>query len=156
MLPRSTLALPVAFSLAACAHSKIPETQIDDTPENREVLSVVETYKTAFEARDADKIIALVSPSFYEDNGNTDAADDYDRNGLADALKKDFERTKKVQLELRIDDIQVEDQTAAAFVFYTLRAHNDYPAGEKWQTTTDRSRISLELKDGRWLISSGI
>jgi ketosteroid isomerase-like protein len=140
----------------ACAHAKIPETQLDDTPENREVLDVMSAYQRAFEGRNADKILELISPTFYEDNGNTDVADDYDRGGLADSLRKEFERTKKVQLELRIDDIQVDDGQASAFVFYTLRAQNDFPAGEKWQTTTDRARVQLEKQDGRWLIRSGI
>ena len=41
-------------------------------------------------------VLALVSPRYYEDNGNTDRADDYDYNGLRTALPKDFSRTKAI------------------------------------------------------------
>ena len=156
--PRSIMlsaALTVA-ALSACAHANIPGTEIEDTEENREILTLVEEYKQAVERLDADAVLALVSPRFYEDNGNTNEADDYDYNGLAKSLKESFERTRAMQLVLRIDAVEVEDADAYAEVYYEIRAHNEYPSGMKWETETDRSRFRFERVDDKWLIIAGL
>lgn len=142
----------------ACAHSKIPTTNIDDTPENREILDLVGAYHRAVEGRDADAVLAMVSKRFYEDNGNTDRSDDYDYQQLAESLPKDFERTKTMQLEIRVDDIEIDDEeeTAHAFIFYTVRGNAEFPTGTKWKTTTDRARITFTREDKTWKIISGL
>jgi hypothetical protein len=147
-----------SFAAAAtgCAHAKIPNTNIDDTPENHQILDLVHEYQRAVESRDADALIALVSPRFYEDNGNTDRSDDYDYNGLRSALSKDFSRTKAMQLEVRVDDIKVEEDRAYAEVYYTYRAQNEYPSGLQWDTASDRARLRFERKNGKWLIVAGL
>lgn len=147
----------LALGLGACAHAKIPETEIDDTPDNRAVLQLVEDYQNAMEALDADAVLALVSPSFYEDNGNTDSADDYDYDGLKTVLAESFERTRAMQLILRVDDIEVEEESAFAELRYEYRAQNDYPSGLKWDTGSDRTRLRLQkAPNGAWRIISGI
>lgn len=143
-------------ALSACAHANIPGTEIEDTDDNRKILSLVEEYKNAVERLDVAAVMALVSPRFYENNGNTDESDDYDYNGLASTLKENFERTKAMQLVLRIDDIQVEDNSAYAEFYYEIRAHNDYPSGLKWETETDRSRLRFERVEDKWLIVAGL
>ena len=155
--PPFALALAVALPLG-CAHAKIANTSIDDTPENRAVLEVVESYRQAFQSRDAGALLALVSPRYYEDNGNTDRADDYDREGLKAELAREFDQTKALQLDVKINDIAVEEDQARAFAYveYTIRAHNKFPSGERWQTDSDRARITLEREGDKWLIVSGI
>ena len=143
-------------ALGACAHGKIPRTSIDDTDENREIFRIVQAYEEAFENLDADALLSLVSPNFYENNGNTNDADDYDFTGLKHNLRKDFQRTRRVQLELRIDAIEVEEDRAFAEVYFQIRAQNEYPSGLKWQTTNDRTRLRFERMDGKWLIVAGL
>ena len=152
----SLLVLPVVLSLAACAHNKIPRTEIDDTDENREIYRLVKAYERALESLDADAVLALVSPNFYENNGNTDDSDDYDFYGLKDNLAEDFKRTRKIQLDLRVDAIEVEEDQAFAELFYRIRAQNEYPSGLKWETGSDRTRLKLERIDGKWLIVAGL
>jgi hypothetical protein len=143
--------------IGACAHSKIPKTEIDDTPENREILNLVEEYTRAVEHRDAAAVLAMVSPRFYEDNGNTDRSDDYDYNGLKTSLPQDFQRTKAMQLQVRVDDIMVDDDDAYAEVYYVYRAQNEYPAGLQWDTGSDRTRLRFVREEGgRWLIVGGL
>lgn len=146
----------LCLALAACAHSKIPNTSIDDTDANREILARVFEYQKAMEALDADAVISMVSPRYFEDLGNTDKSDDYDYEQLKTDLKAEFDRTKKIQLELRVDDIQVEDEKAYAFVYYTYRAHTEYPSGLKWKTDSDRTRFVFERDNGRWLLLRGL
>jgi hypothetical protein len=151
-----SLIVALAAVAASCAHAKIANTNIDDTPENHEILDLVKEYQRAIESRDADALLALVSPRFYEDNGNTDRADDYDYNGLRTALAKDFSRTKAMQLEVRVDDIKVDQDKAYAEVYYTYRAQNEYASGLQWDTGSDRTRLRFERKNGKWLIIGGL
>lgn len=148
--------VPLAFAMTACAHTNIPGTEIEDTDDNRKILAIVEEYQNAVERLDAVAVLALVSPRYYENNGNTDAADDYDFDGLAASLRASFGRTKAMQLVLRIDDIQVEEDAAFAEVYYEIRSQNNYPSGLKWETETDRSRLKFERVDNKWLIVAGL
>lgn len=141
---------------AACAHGKIQGTNIDDTDENREILRVVESYHRAVESRDADAVLAMVSPRYFEDNGNTDSADDYDYRGLSETLRSDFERTKAMQLEIRVDDVVVDEDHAYAYIMYTVRGQADLPSGALWKTNTDRARITFERQGQKWLIVAGL
>ncbi len=152
---RIIAACTLAF-VAACATSKIGGTEIDDTEENREILSLVEAYHRALESLDADAVLALVSPEYYEDNGNADTSDDYDYEALARTLHADFERTRSLQIEIRVDDIQVEDESAYAELYYDIRAQNEYPSGVKWERTADRTRLQLQRVGENWRIVSGL
>lgn len=141
---------------AGCATSTIGNTDIKDTEENREILEVVERYHRALESLDADAVLELVSPDYYEDLGNTDEADDYDYEGLARSLHEEFERTRTLRLDIRVDDISVEDDAAHAELYYDIRAQNEYPSGLKWERTTDRTRLTFERVGDAWRIVSGL
>lgn len=159
-LPALTRAAALGLALlgAGCAHDKIRGTHIDDTPENREIVDLVSAYHRAVEARDADAVLAMVSNRFFEDNGNTDRSDDYDKRGLADTLKADFERTKALTLDIRVDEVLVDDETqhADAFILFSVRGQAELPAGNMWKTMTDRSRIRFAREGDKWLIVSGL
>lgn len=148
-------ALFIFSFLFSCAHSKIPETDIDDTSENREILSILDKYRLAFENRDAEGVLALVSTDFYETNGTSDPADDYDYRELREKLQSEFTRSEKVQVLMRVDAIEVDDDKAIADVYYTVRAQNAYPSGTKWETGSDRSRLKLKRTGKQWLLTSG-
>jgi hypothetical protein len=152
------LALTSSLALSACAHAKIPQTDIDDTPDNHQILDIVEAYQKAFEARDADAILAMVSHRYYEENGNTDRSDDYDFNGLRQFLIDEFQRTKAAQLDVRVDEIQVDEDNGTAFatLYYNYRAQSEFPVGLKWKTGTDFTRLRFIREDGRWKIVAGL
>lgn len=162
--PRSRRLLPSLFTalllggLSACAHGRIGMTEIRDTPENRAILGLVDEYQRAMESLDADAILALVSPDYYEDSGNTDPSDDYDRAGLAAHLRDEFRRTRAMHVEVRVENIEVQKEEGVAFaeLYYNFRAQHEYPAGTKWETGSDRTRLTLERIGDRWLIKSGL
>jgi hypothetical protein len=151
-------AVLLVASAAGCAHSKIRGSNIDDTEENRTILKLVDQYQQAMESLDSDAVLTLVSPRFFEDNGNTDREDDYDYEGLKSSLEEQFKITKRLQVELRVDNIKVEDEDGKAYAFlhYTYRAQSEYPSGRKWKTDSDRVRVEFERRDGKWLILSGL
>jgi hypothetical protein len=146
----------LAVSLSACAHGKIAKTDIEDTPDNRAILDVMKSYQRAFEGRDADAVLALVSTRYFEDNGNTDRNDDYDYNGLKTALSKEFEKTKAARLEVRVDEIVVKEDKAYATIYYQYRAQSEFPVGTKWKSSSDYARVRFERENGKWMIIAGI
>jgi len=150
------IAMVLGLTLAACAHDRIANTGVEDTEENRAIYEIIRSYERALEARDTDAVMAMVSSRFYEDNGNTDRADDYDYAGLKSSLAGQFDSTKKMQVEIEVGDIRVEETKAFAYVFFMLRAQSEYPTGDKWKTASDRARIEFERQDDRWLILSGL
>lgn len=145
-------------SLAGCAHRTIPLTDIEDTEENREILDLVKDYHRALESLDADAVLSLVSPRYFEDNGNTDAGDDYDFEGLKKSLQDDFSRTRAIKLNIRVDAIEVDDEARRAWaeLYYQIHAQNEYPSGLKWESGSDRTRLRFERVDGRWMIVAGL
>lgn len=152
-------ALALGVSLAACGHSKIPFTQIDDTEDNRAILATIEAYQKAAEARDAEAVLALVSPDYFENNGNSDESDDYNYEQLQTALAADFARTQHLRLRVRVDAIETDesdDNRAYAEVLYDIQAHNDYPTGAKWDTGSDRARLTLVRHGNTWRIVAGL
>ena len=64
--------------LSACAERCIPNTDVVDTDDNREIVGFCETYRRAVERKDATALLGMVSPDYYEDGGNADASDDMD------------------------------------------------------------------------------
>jgi len=152
---RAVLALSIVVG-TSCATSTIGNTDIKDTDENREILQLVERYHQAFESLDADAVLELVSPDFYEDLGNANAQDDYDYEALARSLHEEFERTRAIQIEIRVDDIEVEEESAYAELYFDLRAQNEYPSGLKWERTTDRTRLKFVREGDAWRIISGL
>ena len=64
MRTRPASLLMLAF--AACTPSMIPGTSVPDTGENRELLKQVELYRQAVERKDADAVLEMVSPSYYD------------------------------------------------------------------------------------------
>jgi hypothetical protein len=95
---------------SGCSTKYLPGTVVEDTTDNRAVYGVILAYKEAFEKRNADGILELVSAKYYEDHGNGDPNDDYGYSDLkARVLPDTFKRLSEVQLELELKDILVKD-----------------------------------------------
>ncbi len=143
--------------LVGCAHSTIGDTEIKDTKENREILQLVKEYRDALQSLDADAVLDLVSPVYYESNGNSSDDDDYDYRQLSNTLHENFSRTRRMRVDVRVDMIEVDENTAYADIFYEIRVQNDYPSGLKWETRADRTRLRFRREeDGRWLLTAGL
>jgi ketosteroid isomerase-like protein len=153
-----TAMLATMLAASACATSTIGNTDIKDTEENRQVLELVERYHRAIESLDADAVLELVSPDFYEDLGNGDEGDDYDYEGLAQSLHENFELTRTLRLDIRVDAVEIDDDagTAYAELYFDIRAQNEYPSGLKWERTTDRTRLRLRREGDTWRIIAGL
>ena len=76
---RALFAAVLCVSLAAAAgcDKNIPNTTVKDTPENRSVITFMENYRNAVEARDVGALLAMAHPQYLDDNGTPeDKTDD--------------------------------------------------------------------------------
>jgi hypothetical protein len=117
---RPLLALLLSLpALGACAHANIPNTDVPDTGENREVIEVAERYRRAVEQRDTRTLLALASPRYFEDGGTPGGDDDYGFEGLRRLLSVWAEEVREVRYEMRYRRVTFEREGARALIDYT-------------------------------------
>lgn len=152
------LSLAVVAGSFACAHGVIPGTQIPNTDENRQVYDVVQNTVNAMNARNAEALIALLSPRYFEDNGTADQSDDYGYEELTSKiLPESMKVAEEIQLEVEVQDIVVSDDNRAhADVRYRSRIRLKLPSRTLWDTGRDFNRIELARENGVWRIVSGL
>lgn len=149
--------LPVTLLLllAACAPRYIGNTRIPDTPDTRELLQLMDRYRAALEARNADAIMQLVSPNFRDNAGTDTPADDLHYKDLPQALPQLFERLEDTRVELDIRRIQVDGNEASA-TYYWAASWRMPKLGDKPQRESELEQMIFEKVDGKWKILSGI
>ena len=160
-LPVSLLAVTLLaitlVGLVGCKPALIPGSQIEDTDENRKVLEFLTRYQRSVQERNVDGIVALCAADYYEDNGNTDASDDYSLDGLKKRLTESFGKTKELQLDVFVQLVDRTNQDKIAVAYrYNTKALVAFPAGDKWVTATEVNRIVLRPVDGDFRIVSGL
>lgn len=155
----SKFLLVLLVVLAGCT-KYIPRTQIEDTPENRDVIAFVEEYRLALEARNVRRILDLTSPLYFHDQGNNDASDDIDYDGLAEQLQGWNETLTDVRYNIRYRRITwEEDQVSVEYQFtgnFKLRTAD---GEEQWSRRLGDNRIVLARQEDQsppFLILSGL
>lgn len=117
------------LSLAlGCASSRIPNTDVPDTSENRDVIAFCERYRRAVESRDARALLAMASPRYFEDGGTPDGSDDYGLDGLQRLLTAWADEVNEVRYEIRYRRVALSESNSrrlnVEFTYtgsYTLR-----------------------------------
>jgi hypothetical protein len=155
------MAALVALFLTACPRN-IPNTDIKDNDDNRALISSVDAYRKAFDARNVDGVMALVSPLYYDDAGTIDAADDVDYKALPEVLRDTFLRISQVRIEFGITSIEVTGDKASVDLFYDAKYRVATPRAEIAKRDTDIQRLRYQ-RDGvgsdglpSWKIVSGL
>jgi hypothetical protein len=142
------LALGVALGTVACSKTYIPNTDVEDTKDNRDVVLFCERYRHALEDKDVGKILKLMSPSYFEDGGNTKNEDDADFDKIREFLTGDFLRTGGIRYEIRYRRITTT-QTNHIYVDYTYAAAWKLPGvkQDEWHHKVADNRLDL-IRDG--------
>jgi hypothetical protein len=142
---------------AACAHHLIPGTQVVETPQTREIYDLIVHLRDCLQRRDAAGLLAMVSKTYFEDNGTPDPKDDYGYLELQDRLAKDsLDTAKELLVSFQIFDITIQGNVAQADMRYSSRARLELPSGRLWDTNRDFDRIEFVREDGAWRITSGL
>jgi len=154
-----------SLGAAGCATTYIPNTDVMDTPEHRDIIAFCELYRRAVERRDANAILKMTSTEYYEDGGNPDASDDMDfvefkawitgekyaETGLS------FQDATAIRHEIRYRRIVFDD--TRTYVDYTFSASFKVPTatGDQWKRKVDDNRLEL-VKDehGEFKVIAGM
>ena len=142
---------------SACAARQIPNTDVEDTDFNREVIEFCEEYRRAVERRNVGLLLKLAHPDYYEDGGNVDPSDDMDFESLRDYLEGAFRQTKAIRYEIRYRRVTEEEQSVI-FVDYTYSASYKIPTpkGDRWQRQVADNRLELIQEGETYRIVAGM
>ena len=151
------LALSTVLS-TACSHDKIPNTDVDDTPEAREVIDFVERYRTAVIDRSVPKLIALCSKEYYDDMGTPQGDDDVDLEGLKERLTATFgPDLLSVHYDIRSRDVVFLPTRVLVDYTYIGRFRINAPEGARWERRlSDNRMVLLKTGKGGYAIASGM
>jgi len=137
-----------SVSTMGCSKTLIPNTDVEDTIENKKVISFCEEYRHAVEDKDVGRLLKLASPRYYEDGGNTNAEDDIDFDGLKDYLTSTFTKTQTIRYEIRYRKVSF-NENKKVYVEFSYSASYRIPGlkGEEWKHTVADNRLEL-IPDG--------
>jgi hypothetical protein len=153
----SLVVLALALLCVECTPAVIPNTDVEDTDFNRQVIDFCEEYRQAVEAKRVGFLLQLADPTYYEDGGNTDATDDLDYAGLRDYLKDKFAKTKAIRYEIRYRRVQ-KGRRDVVQVDYTYSASYKIPTevGDIWRHSVADNRLELVPHEASFRIVSGM
>jgi hypothetical protein len=157
---RAALLLGALFALgggSGCATHYIPNTDVEDTEQNRKVINFCEDYRRAVERRNTALLLRLAHPSYYEDGGNVDTSDDLDYAGLRAYLTDKFTHTKAIRYEIRYRRVGVGRKNVI-YVDYTYSASYKIPTekGDIWRRRVADNRLELLPTSESFKIVSGM
>jgi hypothetical protein len=145
--PLARVAAIVAFGLieAGCTREVIPNTDVEDTDFNREVVEFCENYRHAVERRNIALLLKIADPKYYEDGGSIDTSDDLDYAGLKAYLESKFRDVKAIRYEVRYRDV-TRGRNDEVFVDYTYSASYKIPTpkGDVWRRRVADNRLELK------------
>jgi hypothetical protein len=142
---------------AACTPNLIPGTEVEDTATNRKLLDRIEHYRVAVEHRDVTAILAMVSPTYFDERGHPDDPSfhwDYAR--LAKELPQKLDKVKEVRLDIQVRHITVSNDKARAAYYFTENYIATMPSGEVPEHTADIDRMEFQRQGDRWMITKGL
>jgi hypothetical protein len=149
--------LVAVLALVGCSRDVIPNTQVEDSDFNRQVIAFCEDYRHAVERRNTPLLLKLADPKYYEDGGSVDTSDDLDFEGLEAYLKDEFSKTKAIRYEIFYRDVTT-GRSDQIFVDYTYSASYKVPSGhgDVWRRRVADNRLELVRDGEKFRILSGM
>jgi len=109
------------------------------------------------EARDANTLLQLAAPSYYDSGDTTRGEGPTDYEALKAKLTQDFEKLTGLKLEVTVRDVDVKGQEARVDYYQVLRYAVRTPnGGERWKSVSDDARMKFVKTQGEWKIASGL
>jgi hypothetical protein len=156
------------LTFVGCNHDFIPNTQVEDSDFNRDVIAYCEDYRHAVERRNTDQLVKMADPKYYEDGGTVDTSDDLDLDGLKRYLHDKFSQTTAIRYEIFYRDISI-GRSNQVFVDYTYSASYKVPGpavpvgttptsspNEVWRRRVADNRLELVRSGSSFHILSGM
>ena len=167
--------LMIVFSMfltVSCNKKMIKGTNIEETPDSQEILTVFGYYLKGFKEQNPDIFLEYVSQNYYDTNGTDDANDDVDYDKLVEILHSDaFNSLEKVNITCIIKDLlfdpESEDKARLLFFFevrFKMKSslppteENAFlqPDGMTNHKISENNQMKFVKEDGKWKIVSGL
>jgi hypothetical protein len=147
----------VALFAIGCSKAYIPNTDVEDTAENREIITFCERYRHAIEDKNISELLKLMDPSYFEDGGNSKNEDDADYDKIREFLTGDFLHTSGVRYEIRYRRITFTE-TKHIHVDYTYAAAWRIPGvkQEQWNHLVADNRLDIVKVGENYKIVAGM
>jgi hypothetical protein len=142
------LVLSLIIVVGGCARDVIPNTDVDDTSDNRRVLEFVENYRQAVQERDVGAMLSLASTDYFDDFGTPNTADDIDFEGLRGKLGLWQDRLLDVRYEIRYRRVSWAEKRIFVDYTYTASFQVKTVEGGRWARRLADNRLTLEESDG--------
>lgn len=151
------LVLGLLSVMGACSPALIPNTDVVDTPENRDIITFCERYRRAVELKNVGQLLEMAAPDYYEDGGTLDPTDDLDRAGLAEYLRNKYVETESVRYEIRYRRVSPGRQNRL-LVDYTYSASYRVPTanGAEWRRKVSENRLEIVPNGEKFQIVAGM
>jgi hypothetical protein len=158
MMRARAILVTTLLALCACSRDVIPNTDVEDSPEARDVIQFVEKYRSAVIKRDVRKILSLASKDYYDDMGTPQGDDDVDLEGLGERLNATFGADLlSVHYDIRYRDVVFLPTKVLVDYTYIGRFRINGTDGTRWERRlADNRMILLKRKDGVYEIASGM
>ncbi len=155
---RVMLSLCVLLGLSACAKDKVPNTDVEDSPEARDVISFVEKYRAAVIERSVPQLLDMASKDYYDDMGTPNGEDDVDKEGLTERLKETFAADLiSVHYDIRYRDVVFLPTKVLVDYTYIGRFRIKTTDGTRWERRLADNRMVLtRIREGEYAIVSGM
>ena len=164
MLLALTVAAPL-LPMAGCkSQPTIAGTEIPDTEDNRQIISVLERYRTSFVSRDAAAVLATAHPTYYDQAGTDDPSDDTSYAELGPLLRRRLSQLDSIRFTMDYLEIHVSGDRAVARVWVDasfrfkpiLDAYGEPREAPPYARIMDHSEFELVREGDVWLIVKGI
>jgi hypothetical protein len=153
---RLLLVFLVGFA-AGCATKHIPNTYVEDTQENREVIDFMEKYRKAVEDRDTGALLSMTSKGYFDDMGTPSGDDDVDYDGLRAGLERMRAEVLAARYQISYRGLTyITDNRVLVDLVYTGWFKVETPKGPEWRRRLEPHRIVLAREDSRLKIVSGM
>lgn len=142
----------------------IPGTEIPDTEDNRQILAVLERYRTSFISRDAAAVLATAHPTYLDTAGTDDPSDDTTYSELGPLLRRRLSQLDSIRFTIDYLEILGEGDRAvvrvwidASFRFKPiLDSFGEPRESPPYHRVMDHSEFELVREGDTWLIVRGI
>jgi hypothetical protein len=131
----------LAATFVGCTQN-IPNTSVPDTPESREVVDFMETYRHAVEERNIAAIISMTAEDYLDEAGTPIGDDDVDSTTLVQRLTDWHGRVTDVRYEIRYRHVRF-DELGRIYVEYR------YTASFRMAGADGQQRWSRRVSDNR-------
>lgn len=153
------------LTLSGCkSKPTIPGTEIPDTEDNRQIISVLERYRTSLVSRDAAAVLATAHPTYLDSAGTDDPSDDTTYTELGPLLRRRLSQIDSMRFTMDYLEIHVTGDRAVARVWIDasfrfkplLDSYGEAREQPYYNRVQDFAEFELVREGENWLVVRGI